>query len=248
MLDFEPDLPVYFCTFKNLKVDNPDDLSKLLDEAKSRNVKLVVFDPFIAMHSGEENRAEDAQKVMEALQQFNLIGVTVIFIHHHRKDGIRKFSASQSIRGSSAFSGRLDSHIAVLKKEKDQISELEITQEKLRRDRKVKPFKVVLRAGDEKMNIEYAGELDESEVKKEEAKKYIVSLIADQVMSGEDIKLYLKEEFNIGDRNSSEALRELVKDGNIEERRTGKKKEYFIEATPNNEPEPTIETDEDDVY
>jgi hypothetical protein len=143
MLGYPDDIPVYFYSQNGFKVDEKEDLDKLLETVAEKDIKLVIIDPFVAIHSKVENSAEEAHAVMEFLQRFNSIGAAVLMIHHHRKGGIG--GGGLSLRGSSAFSGRLDSHITVSSADKSlNPLNLDIEQEKSRRGSKVAPFRIAL--------------------------------------------------------------------------------------------------------
>jgi len=233
LLNFSTNLPIYFLSQEGIKVDNNNDLNILIKIIKEKEIKLVIFDPFVAMHSQIENSAEDMQKVFEGIEKLTLQGVTVIIIHHHRKDFyIRKSSPGQSLRGSSAIFGRLDSAILIKKNKEDENSiNLTLCQFKSRSGRKSAPFQVKLVENNNKdlLSFEYVGEEEVKKQKKEEAKELIIDLLKqkDERPRREIIEILKENEY--GTRNSSEGLRELEKEAIIKSVLVGREKVYSLE-------------------
>ncbi len=218
MLNFDSQDGVYLYAQEGFKVDRPEDLNHLVETTKNLGVKLIIFDPFSAIHSKTENSAEEMQKVMEALQQFNLAGIAVIFIHHHRKEHFmsKNPSASMGLRGSTVLFARVDCHVAV-KKDRETEEGFEITIEhiKLRRGKKEKPFQVALCIDDtqRRATFEYRGEVKEDIIKKDEAKRQIRGWLKEHhQLSTPEIKAMAREAGTVGKSNVEAALKEMVAD------------------------------------
>lgn len=237
MLDMPAGLPIYFYSQEGLKVDNADHLNNLMDTVRTKNISLVIFDPFSAIHSKTENNAEEMQRVMECLQKFNSAGAAALFSHHHRKElGWKKSSPTQSLRGSSVLFSRVDSHVAVEKRAEDDNSiEVVISQEKLRRGKKITPFSLKIGEDNEKMLLTHLGDFSDEKLKKEEAEEFILELLKGGRLLRKDILHNLKEAIDVGERTASDALRELEKGGDIKSGKEGKKNIYKL-------PDQTVET------
>jgi RecA-family ATPase len=107
-----PYLNIHILSEQNVKLDNEESVEELLETIEKLEVDLVIFDPFVAFHKGNENDAGDMQTIMEVMQEILKYGTSIIYIHHHTKDAFMR-KDSQSLRGSSALSGRADSHLIV---------------------------------------------------------------------------------------------------------------------------------------
>lgn len=218
LLKFDPNLPIYFFSQEGFKVDNREDLKCLLKIVEEKQIKLIIFDPFVAIHSKKENEAQEMQKVMESLQKFNLGGATVIFAHHHRKQlGWGKTSPSQSLRGSSVLFGRVDSHLVVEKKsEKKEEIVLLITQEKLRKGKKITPFQIKLtETSNEGLKLKYIGKYEGKKKKIEQVKEVILAVLFQEKLTRKET---LKKIENIaGQKNLDQAFAQLKRSGKIEE-------------------------------
>ena len=240
LMNFPADLPIFFFSQQGFKVDDKDCLDNLLKVVQEKKIKLVIFDPFSAIHSKPENVAEEMQKVMECLQKFNLAGASVIFAHHYRKElGWKTSMPSQSLRGSSVLFGRVDSHLAV---EKGKVTEsqidLMITQAKLRRGRASDPLLIKLIEENGVVSLEFVTKFQEEEKKIEEAKKIVLEVLKEKEAGcfREEVLAILKEN-GIGGRNGDDALRALEESNEIKSKFIGKKKFYYL---------PEIETEKID--
>src|SRR3989344_286111 len=218
LLGFKSEAKIYLYSQEEFKVDNKDDIKYLVDTAKNLDVKLVIFDPFSAIHSRTENNAEEMQRVMEALQQFNLVGIAVIFIHHHRKEHfmVKNAPASMGLRGSTVLFARVDCHVAIRKdKETEEGLQISLEQAKLRKDQKFKPFTVELKIDKEKgvASFAYTGEVKEKLVKKEEAKEFILeTLQSEPPIKMEELIISGKEKANVGKTAIDDAVKEMIEE------------------------------------
>lgn len=215
LLRFDEYTPIHFYSLSEFKLDNDESVSYLLEICSEYEIGLVIFDPFAAMHAGVENSAEEMQAVMGAMQKFTEIGVTVVFIHHHRKGGVS--GNGLSLRGSSAILGRLDSLLVIEKTEDETTQVITLKHAKSRRGKNAKPIKITITQQEENAPIEllFAGVASESILKKDRAKLLILELLKYEQLLKEQIVESLIEEDEIGERNINQALKELEKEDKI---------------------------------
>lgn len=220
MLGFKTEDKIFLYSEKGFKVDNANDLKLLIEEAKARNVKVVIFDPFSAIHSRTENSAEEMQKVMELLGEFNKNNMTVIFIHHHRKEHFanKNPKATTGLRGSSLLFTKVNAHLAVSKeKEEENKVFIMIEPTKLRRGRKEKPFNIELNIDEitSMAEFNFLGETKNNIIQKEKAKELIIPLLerSGEPLQTEEIIDAIKGE--IGKTSVECALKELKREGII---------------------------------
>ncbi len=228
LMRFRRKLPIYIFSQREIKVDSPNDLNIIINLIREKNIKLVIIDPFIAIHSKIENSAEEMQKVVEAFQKLVFTEATVLFAHHHRKEsGEANISLSQTLRGSSALSGRVDSHLDVKKLEENQSETiLAITQVKSRRGKKISPFKLKMIEQDGKIIFELVGEYDEKKIKSEEIKSKIISIL-EELKSADFDELFEKLKGTIGKVRLRETLNKLKGKGEIDSKKIEHGKEIF---------------------
>jgi RecA-family ATPase len=206
-------------------------MEDLLAVIKEKNIGLIILDPFVAFHSGVENNAEEAQAVMEQLQRFNEVGASVLFIHHHRKGG--NGSSGQSLRGSSAFSGRLDSHITVDKTDETETTQtMSIDHVKSRRGKSQTQFKMILIQENVTAPVTLECRLESNkDSKKNVARQSITKLLEDGDMTTDEIVQEVQKTEDVGERNILQAIKDLVTDKIITSVRNGRKKQYTLIIT-----------------
>lgn len=217
LLSFDPNLPIYFLSQENLKVDNEENLEFLLNKVRENGIRLIIFDPFSTIHSKRENEAQEMQRVMECLQKFVLEGTTVIFAHHHRKEwGWFKSTPSQSLRGSSLLFGRVDSHIAIERKEESSKINLIVTHEKLRNGKKIQPFQVSLEEENGFIKLVYLGRYEEEKTKIEQVKGLIRKILeSGETFTKEELWEKVTNSIEVSRRTFDKAFAELRKSEEI---------------------------------
>lgn len=213
------DLPIYFLSFKDFKVFPEEQINTTIKLAKKKKIKLVIFDSLVRIHNNDENNANEMAKVFKALRVLNKNGLTVIFTHHNRKQGMFKGKASENMRGSSDILASVDSHLAIEKNSNDFII---INQTKSRYEKEISPFKVGIEDSEDKIKFEYLGDVDETETKKGEAKEFIKTILSES-----EIMLYKKQiieqtkkmaseqKIFIGDSNITSAISEMIEKDEI---------------------------------
>ena len=217
--DVHPQLrgEVIVSSWKNFKVDNPKHMEELKTFVLEKNIKLVLFDSLVRIHSKQENVAEEMAKVFAPFKELMAEGVSILIAHHHRKQSMfSRGGASQSLRGSSDIFNAVDSQLAV---EADIIAgKLKVSQEKQRDQEELKPFEVrILKNGDQ-LGFEYVGEIDEPQLARELARSQILEILAlsqNPLSVGEIVEAVE----GAGESIVREVLKELIKEDLIEEKR-----------------------------
>ncbi|MFA6386758.1 MAG: AAA family ATPase [Candidatus Paceibacterota bacterium] len=173
-------LPIfYFSRAEDFLIDKEKDYKSLVKVIDNLGIDLVIFDSLVRIHSGDENSSKDIAKVMNAFRKITNKGVTVIFIHHNRKEGTRTQSTTNSIRGSSDIFAGIDCLLQISKTQDEK--SIGISQAKLRQDEAINPFKIKICSSKEKnsMAFNFSGDFDSDESEIEEAKLSIVEILKD---------------------------------------------------------------------
>ena len=86
--------------------------------------RLLVLDPFIRLHSVDENSASEISNVLATLRQWQRkFRVAILVVHHTRK--LNGVSGGQALRGSSDFHAWGDSNLYLKRKEDELILTIE---------------------------------------------------------------------------------------------------------------------------
>jgi len=95
-----------------LRLDRDRDRARLLETAKRLRPRLLVLDPLVRLHGIDENHAGEVAELLayfRSLQrQFDL---SVLLVHHTRKNAPGGVAAGQGLRGSSDIHAFGDSNL-----------------------------------------------------------------------------------------------------------------------------------------
>jgi hypothetical protein len=105
------DVPVHVITAPKLMLDSPRDQRQLDATVAAVKPALLVLDPFIRLHSIDENVAAEVAPILGYLREIQRRhGVAIMLVHHARKDA-RGARPGQALRGSSDLHGWGDSNL-----------------------------------------------------------------------------------------------------------------------------------------
>lgn len=221
------ELPVYFLSKSGFKLTE-ESIKQLIIFAKSRGVGVIIFDSLLRIHTArDENDAVQMGNVFGLFQRLTKEGLTVIFTHHHRKQGtIRSRNISQDMRGSSDILAAVDCHLAVDRKNDDLVI---IHQTKLRQGEEVKPFQLNVIREESEWKFEFAGEIEEEKTKQADFREAIKDLLGQENRS-----MYKKEIFEAlhkagvegGYSTFKTTVKEMVEKGELFEKSGAKNKTY----------------------
>ncbi|MEK7550809.1 MAG: AAA family ATPase [Patescibacteria group bacterium] len=236
------ELPIYLLSKTGFKL-NDKTVTTLVEFIRKHEIGVVIFDSLLRIHTAsDENNAVEMAKVFSLFQKLTNAGVTVIFTHHNRKQGIlRSSNPSQDMRGSSDILAAVDCHLAVDRKEESVV----ITQTKSRKSEELKPFKLNVIKENNTFHFEFAGEVDEEKNKKTDFQEAIKDLL------GKEDKLHKKEIFEKlkamglegGYTTFKAAIQELIDNGELFTK-SGERNKVFCSIKPFEENQIVLNGDE----
>lgn len=185
-------LPIYFSIYGDIKFTEAY-IDRIIAECLAKGLKLVIFDSFVRFLIADVHNENDAAKnagVANLFRKMNKAGLTVIFLHHHKKENGIKIAHNDVMRGSGDLLAMVDCHIVMEKtKEKDQ-NIITITQNKLREAKEMEPFKIELVEAEDKSVSFVYNKITDFQIMgmDREARKLVIELLADgKKMAKEDI-------------------------------------------------------------
>ncbi len=225
-LGADNEIPIYLLSKTGFKLTDAS-VKDLINFCNNFQVGIVIFDSLLRIHTArDENDAVQMAKVISLFQKINNADITVIFTHHHRKQGIlRSSSPSQDMRGSSDILAAVDCHLAVERKEDYVI----INQTKLRQSEEVKPFRLDVVNEENEFHFNYWGEIEEEATKKTDIKKAIKEILekTGKPMYKQELHNNIKDAGIEGGYSTfKNAVKELVAKGELFEKRAEKNKVY----------------------
>ena len=108
-------LAVGLITTPSLQLDHPDDQERLMQTVARFKPKLLVLDPLVRLHRGDENSAADTSALLGFLRQLQREHAVAVAVVHH----VRKSAASQpgqALRGSGDLHAWSDSSLYLLRR------------------------------------------------------------------------------------------------------------------------------------
>ncbi len=171
-------LPIYYRIANGAKL-TLDYIEELIQEAKEKNVGVIMFDSLRAVHEADENDSTAMQGVMDLLKKIVREDITVIFTHHHRKKGMfTKNDDSESSRGSSAINAAVSGHISLHEKNntEDNTKTLVLKHLKSKVGEKLEPIDISVEVGPT-IQFNYVGKHEEKNQAENDAKIKILGLL-----------------------------------------------------------------------
>ena len=112
---------MHVITAPTLRLDREQHRGQLLQTAQRLRPRLLLLDPLVRLHGIDENNANEVAGLLayfRALQR--QLDLSVILVHHTRKNGAAGSAAGQALRGSSDLHAFGDSNL-YLKRTKDRL-------------------------------------------------------------------------------------------------------------------------------
>lgn len=212
-------LAISFISQKRFSLTNDEHIDGLIEICKERNAKVVILDSLVRLHDLEENSSKDIAKVFAEIKYLCENGLTVIVLHHERKEGAYNSSAPARMRGSSDISAAVDSHIAI-KKDPDDENRIIVEHAQCRCAREEGAFALEIVETEDKIWFEFKGKLDSKKESAFKRAKDTIPVVLQGCEAGAlrgDLTKEIKVKGNVGAKVVRMAINALVKDGVIEE-------------------------------
>ena len=101
-----------FNTYSNYDLSDDKSIKEIISIIKKHEVEVLIIDPLVRFHSGDENSAKDISVVMKnirsLIEDYNL---SIIIVHHSGKQ------VGRGARGSSVITSEYDSRITITKQQ-----------------------------------------------------------------------------------------------------------------------------------
>ena len=98
-----PEIDLLVITRPTLRLDLEQDYELLKNTVQKFSPRLLILDPFVRLHSVDENAAKEVAPLLSRLRHIQrTFSVSVIVVHHARKDS-KHSRQGQALRGSSEF-------------------------------------------------------------------------------------------------------------------------------------------------
>jgi hypothetical protein len=112
---------VHVITASVLRLDQERDRMRLWETTRRLRPRLLVLDPLVRLHGIDENRAGDVAELLAYFRSLQReLGLSVVLVHHTRKNAADGVAAGQGLRGSGDIHAFGDSNL-YLQRTKDHL-------------------------------------------------------------------------------------------------------------------------------
>src|SRR3984885_7383833 len=103
---------IYAITVSALRLDHDRDRTRLWETARWLRPKLLVLDPLVRLHGIDENHAGEVAELLGYFRSLQRqLGISVLLVHHTRKNAGDGAAAGQGLRGSGDIHAFGDSNL-----------------------------------------------------------------------------------------------------------------------------------------
>lgn len=213
-LSFTDSDQLLFKPTDQINLNTDDGFEEFEELVKKESIQVVIIDTFRAVAGGiKEEKAEEVRAFLSRFKKMKDDSVSIILLDHYRKpaQNEKKTPQKEYLFGSQDKTANSEI-LLMMKKEGDYIS---IFQRKNRLGKEIDSFRVLMTDTfvDEwqiKTDISFAGLIEDKEPKKETIKEYILDLLGSGPKATNEILNTAQKEKDIGERNTRDALKELV--------------------------------------
>jgi hypothetical protein len=112
---------IHVITAATLRLDREPHRTRLLETAKRLRPRLVLLDPLVRLHAIDENHAGEVAGLLAYFRSLQReLDLSVVLVHHTRKNAAGGVAAGQGLRGSSDLHAFGDSNL-YLRRSKDRL-------------------------------------------------------------------------------------------------------------------------------
>lgn len=113
---------IHVITVPVLRLDHDRDRTRLWETVRRLRPRLLVLDPLVRLHGIDENHAGDVAELLGYLRSLQRqLGLSVLLVHHTRKNAADGVAAGQSLRGSGDIHAFGDSNLYLRRTEEQLI-------------------------------------------------------------------------------------------------------------------------------
>jgi RecA-family ATPase len=115
------EVEIHVITAPLLRLDHDRDRTRLWETVRRLRPRLLVLDPLVRLHGIDENHAGDVAELLAYIRSLQReLGLSVLLVHHTRKNAADGVAAGQGLRGSGDIHAFGDSNL-YLQRTKDQL-------------------------------------------------------------------------------------------------------------------------------
>jgi len=183
------DLDVHLITAASLRLDLERDRRRLTERVEGLAPRLLLLDPFVRLHRGDENDAGHISGLLAYLRELQRKhDLAVVVVHHTRKNG-GGAALGQTLRGSGDFHAWTDSSLYLRRKREGLVLTVEH-----RSAPTVDPLRLALAGDDAKgdVHLELLGHDEPDDAADRDLHKDVLDAIASAPRTRTDLRAQLR--------------------------------------------------------
>lgn len=224
---------IFFMSQGDFMIENKEAVEQVEVCIQAHNIKLVVIDTLVKIHSGDEISATDINKISQVFWRFQQLGAAVLFVHHYVKASAQFpiTNPVSALRGSSHIYNMVDNYFGY----RIDKGILRLDMAKARNDQLMKPFKIDCYISETDIDYQYIGDItdeEEESYKRASCKESIKSFIVPAKRRQEII-----DKFHgiFVERTIDRTLKEMKLLGEVETQANGKEIIYSLSVKSHKE-------------
>jgi hypothetical protein len=208
-------LDVHVIKVPSMRLDLPGDQTRLHETVKELRPKLLVLDPLVRIHRIDENDASQVSALLSYLRGLQReLDLSVVLVHHTRKNHSPGMQAGQGLRGSGDFHAWSDSALYLRRNRGSLVLTIEH-----RAAASPDPIGLRLVASENGPHLEVVEGALEGDG--EEGRRPLDTAILDALNAGPRTRGALRAELGVKNERLGEVLSRLEANGRIQRARDG---------------------------
>ncbi len=206
-------IPIHVITAPVLQLDREPHRSQLLETARQLRPRLLLLDPLVRLHGIDENHAGEVAQLLAYFRSLQReLDLSVVLVHHTRKNAAGGAAAGLGLRGSSDIHAFGDSNL-YLRRSSDRLM---LSSEHRAAAASPSVYLELIATEAETTHLEVVGDVGGQ--KRRDMQKQVLDLLAEnRVLT----RAKLRETLSVKNERLGEALESLQQAGRISRTPTG---------------------------
>jgi len=206
-------VPIHVITAPVLRLDRDPHRTQLLETARSLRPRLLLLDPLVRLHGIDENHAGEVAELLAYFRSLQReLDLSVVLVHHTRKNALGGTAAGVGLRGSSDIHAFGDSNLYLRRTS----NRLMLSSEHRAAAAARSVYLDLVATDDAATHLEVAGDVGGQ--KRRDLQKRVLDLLAEK---GVLTRAKLREMLSVKNERLGETLESLQKAGRISRTPTG---------------------------
>jgi hypothetical protein len=206
-------IPIHVITAPVLRLDREPHRSQLLETARQLRPRLLLLDPLVRLHGIDENHAGEVAELLAYFRSLQReLDLSVVLVHHTRKNAPGGAAAGMGLRGSSDIHAFGDSNLYLRR----TANRLMLSSEHRAAAAARSVYLDLVATNEATTHLEVVGDVGDE--KRRDLRTQVLDLLAD---SGVLTRAKLRETLSVKNERLGEALESLQQAGRISRTPTG---------------------------